>query len=99
MPLLVSNAHTGQHYTLMNGTEQALKENDMCMADSQGIISSVIYGPDSRTRIQRETRRVMFVVYAPAGIRPRQIKEHFADIQAYIRLFAPDARQVQQEVL
>jgi len=98
MPVRIDCAQEGLHYIAMNGSEQTLKAEDMYMADSQGIISSVIYGPDGRTRIHKQTQRVLFVVYAPAGIRVEQIEEHFSDIQSYVKLFAPEANPVQQEI-
>ena len=99
MPVNINCAQEGLQYIAMNGSEQTLKKEDMFMSDSQSIISSVIYGPDNRTRIREETQRALFVVYAPEGIQRAQIEEHFLDIQAFIRLFAPDARLVQQDIL
>ena len=99
MPIQVNCARGELCYTTMSGGEKTLKEDDMFMADSQGIISSVIYGPDGRTRIRRETQRAMFVVYAPVGIQRTQIEDHFTDLQAFIRLFAPETSLVQQEIL
>jgi DNA/RNA-binding domain of Phe-tRNA-synthetase-like protein len=98
MPVRIDCAQEGLQYIAMNGSEQTLKAEDMYMADGQGIISSVIYGPDGRTRIGRETQRALFVVYAPAGIQAGQIETHFSDIQTYVKLFAPEMRTVQQEI-
>ena len=99
MPVQISCAQEDLRYTAMNGGKQTLKNEDMYMADGQGVISSVIYGPDGRTRIRKETQRALFVVYAPAGIQPGQIEDHFSDILAYVRLFSPEARLVQQDIL
>lgn len=70
----------------------------MYMADESGAISSVNYAPGQRTRIQTDTCRAMFVVYAPAEVRPLQIENHFSDIQAYIQLFAPTSKPVFQKI-
>ncbi|BBB49649.1 hypothetical protein [Pelolinea submarina] len=99
LPVMIGCAQRELHYTTMSGSEQILKKDDMYMADSQGIISSVIYGPDNRTRIREETQRALFVVYAPEGIQRAQIEEHFMDIQAFIRLFAPETSLVQLDIL
>jgi DNA/RNA-binding domain of Phe-tRNA-synthetase-like protein len=86
------NVSTGnERYVLLNGQEQVLKPGDMFVADAQGVISDVIYGPDQRTRITTTTRRVLFVVYAPAGIGAEAVRRHLEDIQADIALFAPQA--------
>jgi DNA/RNA-binding domain of Phe-tRNA-synthetase-like protein len=92
IPIQINTAQGNESYTMMNGAQQTLKAKDMYMADKQGIISSVIYGPDRRTRIQPGTRQVLFVVYAPGGISKQRIQEHFTDIQTYIRIFAPASK-------
>lgn len=90
-PIRLDVSTGNERYVLLNGQEQALKPGDMFVADEQGVISDVIYGPDQRTRIIATTRRVLFVVYAPAGIGAEAVRRHLEDIQAYIALFAPQA--------
>jgi DNA/RNA-binding domain of Phe-tRNA-synthetase-like protein len=70
----------------------------MMIADAQGVISSVVYGPDHRTRITSETRQVFFTVYAPPGIGEEAVYEHLRDIQADVLLISPDARVEALEV-
>jgi len=79
-----------EEYTLLNGSEQALKPGDMIMTDEQGVISSVIYGPDNRTPITQATTQPLFVVYAPPGIGPNRVIQHLEDIKAFVALFSPD---------
>ncbi len=87
------DAATGQeHYTLMRGTDQVTKPNDMFMADSAGIISSILYGPDQRTQITENTRNVMFAVYAPEGIEVETTHQHLEDIRENVLLVSPAAR-------
>jgi len=90
-PIHIGIGMHDQSYTLMNGSLQNIKTNDMCMADGQGIISSVIYGPDQRTRLSAQTNNAMFVVYAPEGIQAALVAKHFSDILGTIRLFSPMA--------
>ncbi len=91
IPVTVGIATGDEQYTLLNGKQQALTAGDMCMADGQGVISSVLYGPDGRTRITPTTRRVLFAVYAPPGIAPAAVSAHLHDIQSNVMLMAPDA--------
>jgi DNA/RNA-binding domain of Phe-tRNA-synthetase-like protein len=81
-----------ERYTTLNGREQVLKAGDMMMEDAEGIISSVLYGPDRRTRILPGTTAVLFAVYAPAGIGETAVRGHLEDIRAGVLLIAPDAR-------
>jgi DNA/RNA-binding domain of Phe-tRNA-synthetase-like protein len=90
-PVRLDVADGSERYTLLNGQEKVLKPGDMMMADGQGVISSVIYGPDRRTQITLATRHVFFAVYAPAGIGEQAVYQHLQDIQANVALVAPDA--------
>lgn len=91
-------ARGDERYTLLNGQEQTLKPNDMYMADDDGIISDVLYGPDRRTCITEATRRVLFTVYAPPGIELQAVHDHLRDIQANVLLIAPQAETVSLQV-
>ena len=97
-PLRIDVAEGSERYIGINGQEQKLKRGDMMIVDGQGIISSVLYGPDRRTRITRETRQVLFTVYAPPGIGEQAVDEHLRDIQANVLLVAPEAKVMMLKV-
>lgn len=84
-------AEGSERYIRINSQNQQMKKGDMYLADDDGIISSIIYGPDNRTRITSETSEVIFTTYSPTGIDPAIVSDHLADIESYIRLFAPEA--------
>ena len=84
-------AKGSERYVMLNGQEQELKAGDMMMADAEGVISSVIYGPDRRTRVTPDTRQVVFAVYAPPGIGEDAVRRHLEDIRAHVLVVAPDA--------
>ena len=90
-PLRLDVARGDERYVMLNGQEQTLKAGDMFMADAEGVTSSVIYGPDQRTRLTPDTRRVLFAVYAPPGIEHATVHQHLEDIQANVRVIAPGA--------
>jgi len=98
LPVTLDVADGSQLFTMLNGREQVLKAGDMMMSDGQGVISSVLYGPDQRTRIEPATRRVLFTVYAPAGIEEQALRRHLEDIQSNVRLIAPKAETELLEV-
>ena len=91
-PLTLNVAKGDETYVLMRGQPQILKAGDMFIADSAGILSSIIYGPDQRTQITAGTRRAMFAVYAPPGIEAQAVYQHLNDIQANVRLVTPEAQ-------
>jgi DNA/RNA-binding domain of Phe-tRNA-synthetase-like protein len=82
LPVRVDMTREDDGYVLMNGTERALSAGDMMMVDGEGIISSVLHGPDRRTRITSKTREVLFAVYAPAGVGENAVRDHLEDIRA-----------------
>jgi DNA/RNA-binding domain of Phe-tRNA-synthetase-like protein len=97
-PLRIDVADGSENYTRINGKEQTPQPMDMFIADTQGIISTVLYGPDRRTRIRSKTQRVFFTVYAPPGIGEQAVHEHLQDIQANVLLIAPQAEVDLMEV-
>ena len=90
-PVRIDVADGSEKYIRINGQEQTPQPKDMFIADTQGIISTVLYGPDGRTQITSKTERVLFTVYAPPGIGEQAVHEHLQDIQVNVLLFAPDA--------
>lgn len=78
-------------YTTLAGVERRLKPGDMCMADQAGVISAVLYGPDSRTRLRPETVSAAFAVYAAPGVGPAAVAAHLERLAELVRLAAPAA--------
>jgi DNA/RNA-binding domain of Phe-tRNA-synthetase-like protein len=91
-PVGVDVAEGSEQYIRLNGQEQQLKPSDMMIADAVGVISSVLYGPDQRTRISTGTQQVLFTVYAPPGIGEDAVGEHLGDIAVNVLLVAPQAQ-------
>ena len=91
-PVNLDVATGEEKYVKMSGQEQATKAGDMMIADSQGILSTVIYGPDKRSMITPATRNALFTTYAPPGISEQSVQQHLEGIQANVRLFAPEAQ-------
>ena len=98
-PLKLNVVVEGDQYVLMNGKMQTAKSGDMSISDEAGIISSIIHGPDHRTRINSETKKVMFVVYALSGIPHHYVFQHLSDMFSYIKLFAPNAEVELQKII
>jgi DNA/RNA-binding domain of Phe-tRNA-synthetase-like protein len=93
-PLRVDVTADGDRYVLLSGAEAVLERGDMMMADGAGIVSTVLRGPDRRTRITRETRSVLFAVYAPASVGEHVVRVHLEHVRANVELLAPEAATV-----
>ncbi len=90
--LTVDLAVEGERYQGLGGRELATKAGDMLMRDAAGIVSSILHGPDQRTRLRPVTERAVFTVYAPDGIDAAAVRSHLEDVAATVRLVAPAAR-------
>ena len=98
LPVGVYVADGSERYVRIKGQEQTLKAGDMMIADAQGVISSIVYGPDQRTRIGPQTQQVLFTAYAPPGIEAEAVRRHLQNIRDNVLLVAPDAETVLLEV-
>ena len=90
-PISINAADGSERYTMMNGKEQTLKVGDMFIADAEGVLSSIIYGPDNRTQVTAETRTVLFTVYAPKGIAADTVQRHLENMRDFVWLIAPES--------
>jgi DNA/RNA-binding domain of Phe-tRNA-synthetase-like protein len=88
-----------ERYMLLNGQEQALRTGDMFMADGLGVISSILYGPDQRTRLTPNTHQALFAVYAPPGIQLEAVRNHLETILDNLRVIAPAVEVIALEVV
>jgi DNA/RNA-binding domain of Phe-tRNA-synthetase-like protein len=91
LPLTLDVAKGTEQYTLLRGDNQILKADDMMISDREGVISSIIYGPDQRTQITPNTQNVVFTVYVPPGIDEQTVVNHLEHIRDNVFIFAPQA--------
>ncbi|MCP4426140.1 MAG: hypothetical protein GY803_16735 [Chloroflexi bacterium] len=92
LPAQIHVAKGSEQYVRINGQSQSLKAGDMFIADGEGILSSVIYGPDKRTQITPTTQAVLFTIYAPPDIERAAVEAHLGDIQELVLLVSPKAK-------
>ena len=90
-PVRVDASRGHETLTQMNGNIKTLKPNDMMMCDAKGVVCSIIYGQDHRTPISPETRRALYVSYAPAGIPASAVSEQLeVRVAGRFPLFSPE---------
>ncbi len=97
-PVGIDVASGSETYIRIDGQEQRLKQGDMFIADAQGVISSVLYGPDRRSRMTSDTQQALFTAYAPPGIGEETVHGHLLDIRANVLLVSPEAQVETLEV-
>ena len=99
LPLVLDVTLGTERYQTLQGEAKTVKAGDMMISDRAGIVSNIIYGPDSRTQIRPETRDVVFTAYVPAGIDEATILNHLHDMETYVRVIAPHAQTEVLQVL
>jgi DNA/RNA-binding domain of Phe-tRNA-synthetase-like protein len=94
------DASTGREaLVMMSGEPKQIVANDMMMTDAQGVVCTIIYGQDNRTPVTPDTRRVLYVTYAPPGITRPAVAAHHETLIHNVRLFAPGAAVIRDEVV
>ncbi len=83
---MVSNGAEG--YTALGRKDVTCVSGDHFIADQEGILSSMLRGPDQRTAITGQTRRFLYTAYAPDGVSEEALRKHLMDIESLLR---PDA--------
>ncbi|TMC07753.1 MAG: hypothetical protein E6J41_15650 [Chloroflexi bacterium] len=90
-PLVADVTRRDERYAGISGRDIDVKDGDLSLRDGEGIISSVVYGPDHRTRLQPETRSALFTTYALPGISDADLERHLRGIEALVRAACPTA--------
>jgi DNA/RNA-binding domain of Phe-tRNA-synthetase-like protein len=98
-PAGISVATGKDSYIGLGNRDLQTKVGDMMISDADGILSSIIYGPDQRTRIRPETNRVLFTVYAPAGVNRRLLSDHLSDLKGFVRIVSPQAEVIEKSIV
>lgn len=71
-------------YKSISGKEQQLALKDLFLSDEAGVLSSIIGGPDYRTRITATTGDCLYFVYGVEGITSQRIEAHLETIASYL---------------
>ena len=90
-PFLLDVAKGGESYASMGGTQRTLPAEDMFFSDRNGILSSIIYGPDEGSAITAATTRALFTVYGPPSISTGEVRAHLEEIEELVRILGPGA--------
>lgn len=97
-PLRADTAEGNESFLQFSGQRKTLKLGDLYIADQDGIVSSLIYGPDSRTRIRSDTTRALFTTYGMPGISRETIESQLLCLENLVRLYSPDLSRKALEI-
>lgn len=90
-PLHVDVAGEEESYTKLSGKPQRLRPGDMVVRDADGVIASVVHGPDFCTRLRPETSAAVYGAWCPAGVPVPAVEAHLATLARLVRLEWPEA--------
>jgi len=90
-PLELRCATGEEAYLSLSGREVRAVAGDLMLSDGQGPVSSILRGPDRRSRITPDTREVLFTVYGPPGVGAERIARELATLQARLQALFPAA--------
>jgi DNA/RNA-binding domain of Phe-tRNA-synthetase-like protein len=91
-PLALGVATGAESMPSLGGAEKLPPAGDLVMRDAQGIVASVLLGPDARTSIAPTTASLLFVVYAPPEIAEARLLIHLERLAALSALACPALR-------
>jgi DNA/RNA-binding domain of Phe-tRNA-synthetase-like protein len=98
-PIRITVGAGNEVFTDIRGAEKNVVAGDMIMADGKGVISSILLGPDSRTKLTPSVRNVLFAVYAPLEVEKEFVVSHLKDIESYVKAFSPRSETHSLEVV
>lgn len=73
--LTLDVAHDGESWEGMGGRAMRTKDREIVLRDEKEIVCVLCQGPDEKTRVKADTRRVLFYSYGVPGIESRYLKE------------------------
>lgn len=88
LPLQLKTASGDETYQSISGKEVTAVESDLMVCDGMGAISSIMRGPDFKSRITASTTDVLFTIYAPPGIETDYIETDLRRLEGRIRMFS-----------
>lgn len=97
--LRVDVAQGRETYTKLSGKAQSLKPGDVVLRDAEGIIASVVYGPDLRTRLREDSVGALFCAWCPLGVPVAMVEAHLERLAALVRREWPEAATDDPQIL
>ena len=91
LPVSLRIANGDEAYISISGRETIAVKGDAYICDREGVLSSILRGPDERTRITAETTDALFTAYAPTGVEANAVLTMLDELERLIRLFAPES--------
>jgi len=83
-PLVCDLAEEGETFKGMRA-EVLCRKDEIILRDSEGIIASLFQGPDRRTRLNKDTKEIVFFVFSVPGISAADVQEGVETVRNLFR--------------
>jgi len=94
--LILDLAEGSESYIKINDQEQTIKKGDIILKDQVGIIASVLYGPDSRTKIIPISRNIIYMSYFLFKIERAEIISIMVDLTRLLKITEGPHAQIEK---
>ncbi len=98
LPLQLKIASGNENYRSISGREVTAVEGDLAICDGMSVISSIMRGPDFKSRITSSTTEVLFTIYAPPGIEKDYIETDLRKLEERIKAFSSSSVRTNLQV-
>jgi len=92
--LVCDLAEEGETFKGMRA-EVLCRKDEIILRDSEGIIASLFQGPDRRTRLNKDTKEIVFFVFSVPGISAADVQE---GVETVRNLFRAACTEIDAEV-
>jgi DNA/RNA-binding domain of Phe-tRNA-synthetase-like protein len=83
-PLVCDLAEEGETFRGMRA-EVLCRKGEIVLRDSEGIIATLFQGPDRRTRLNKDTKDVVFFIFSVPGINDADVKEGVETVRSLFK--------------
>lgn len=82
--------------TSITQRELCLVSGDYCAEDQMGVITSVLKGPDYRTKVTKQTKNALYYIYypstSPTDIETKQLLDTLDELEQLLKQHSPDCK-------
>ncbi|HET8892253.1 MAG TPA: phenylalanine--tRNA ligase beta subunit-related protein [Candidatus Angelobacter sp.] len=83
-PLVCDLAKEGETFRGMR-SEVLCRKDEIILKDSEGIIASLFQGPDRRTRLNKDTKDIVFFVFSVPGVGATDVQEGVESVRSLLK--------------
>jgi len=94
--LSLTAAEGGETLTLINGEERSAPAGDALLKDSEGLLTCVIQGQDSRTVLGPGSRNAAYFVYGPSGVSDQELTAALTVLSDHLTAWYGDLLEIEE---